>query len=100
MLVDGACRSVEREGRGYRVGGSVPGSVEADAGEGAACGDAAVVTFVLYRDVGAALGFNAVPELRNCLSVGEGPGKLPICPGDRSRIFDVEGCSKLAGVLR
>jgi len=63
LLVDCAGGAVERDRRGYCVGGSVPGSVEADAGQCAAGGDASVVGFVLHRHVRTALGFNAVPEL-------------------------------------
>jgi hypothetical protein len=61
-LVDRAGRSIDREGRRYRVCGSVPGAVEAHARVTSAGGDASVVAFVGDGDIGPALGFIAIPQ--------------------------------------
>src|ERR1017187_10471833 len=100
LLVDCAGRSVDRERRGYCVGDAVPGAVESDSGEAATGCDAAVVTLVFHRHVRATLGFNAVPEGRNCLPVGKGPGQRPTGPGGGSVVEDAESRSELARVLR
>jgi len=99
LLVNRASSSIQRNRRWNCIGGSVPGSVEADAGQRSSSGDAAVVRFVLYRHRGAALRFNAVPERRNRLSVGKGPRQRPT--GNCSAAVDNRDCrSKCAGVLR
>lgn len=92
--VDGAGCSIERERRGYCVRYVIPASVKSHAAVVSSRWNVAVVTHVGCRDVGTALCFIAIPELRDRLPVGECPGQRPVGQGNGSCVVDGDGCSK------
>src|ERR1039458_4458450 len=102
LLIDRACRSVERKGRGYRVGGSVPGSVESESGIASAGGNVlpCLAGLFAHRDIGAALRYGSVPGTGDGLSVGEAPGKRPVAQSGASAILNGDRRSERAGGLR
>ena len=101
-LVDGAGCSIQFEVRRSRVGGAVPGSIEAESGVGSTGGNVlpCLAGLFAYCNVGAARRHCSIPGIGDGLSVGEGPSQRPTAQSAASAVLDADVRSELAGVLR
>lgn len=96
-LIDGASRTVEREGR-WNCVGSAPRAVEAEAGIAAARGDVLprLARLLADRDVGSALRNRSIPRTGDGLPVGEAPRQRPVAQRGGSAILDGDSRPKAA----
>ena len=102
LLINCACRAVEREGRGDCVGCAVPGAVEAESGVASPGGNVLPCLTGLFADrhVGAALRYSSIPRASDGLSVGKSPRQHPVAQSGCSAVLDGDVRSELARVLR